>query len=67
LSSRRRQRQVPRIALTQTEAAQSLGMSVDFFAKYVRPEVRVIRVGSKRLYRVRDLEAWAEDSAGMTF
>jgi hypothetical protein len=66
VSERRRQRQIPRITLTQTEAADSLGVSVDFFAEYVKPDVPVIRKGSKRLYRVRDLDAWAEQNAELT-
>lgn len=56
-------RHVPRIALTRTEAAQSLSMSLTFFEEQVQPEVRIIRRGSKRLVPVAELQRWAEENA----
>lgn len=58
-------RAVPRITLTKREAADSLGMSVDSFERYVQPEVRVIRRGTLRLIPVKDLERWASENAAM--
>lgn len=54
---------MPRILLTKSEAAQSLGMSVDSFERYVQPFVRAVRKGRLRLYRVAELERWAEENA----
>lgn len=62
----RPQRHVPRLALTKPEAAESLGMSIDSFDRYVGPEVPVIRHGRLRLYPVRELERWVERSAELT-
>ena len=53
----------PRLALTVTEAAEALGVSPDFFAEHVAPELRVIRRGRKKLIAVRELEQWLERSA----
>ena len=56
---------VPRIALTQQEACASLGCSEEFFVEHVRPNLRVVRRGRKRLFPVDELrravEAMAED------
>jgi hypothetical protein len=51
---------VPRLALSKTEAAHALGVSVDFFDEHLAHEIRCIRRGRRRLYAVRDLEAWLE-------
>jgi hypothetical protein len=56
-------RRVPRLALTRAEAAQSLGMSVDSFERFVQPEVRLIRKGRLRLVSVRELERWVDANA----
>jgi len=46
---------VPRIALTQREVCASLGCSEEFFVEHVRPRMRVIRRGRKRLFPVDEL------------
>jgi len=46
------------------EAAAMLGVSRDFFDEHVRPELRIIRRGSKTiLIPVSELELWVEESA----
>ena len=59
----KRERPIPRIALTREEAAASLGMSVDSFERYVQPHVRLIRAGALRLVPVAELERWADENA----
>jgi hypothetical protein len=54
---------IPRVALTLPEAAAALGVGPDFFDQHVRPELRVIRRGSKRLIPVLELQRWAEENA----
>jgi excisionase family DNA binding protein len=54
---------IPRVALTPSEAAASLGVGLDFFDEHVAPELRLIRRGRKRLIPVRELERWAAESA----
>lgn len=54
---------IPRVALTIPEAAASLGVGPDFFDQHIRPELRVIRRGSKRLIPVEELRRWADENA----
>jgi hypothetical protein len=54
---------VPRMLLTRREAAATLGMSLRHFQRHVQPFVPCVYSGQLRLYRPRDLEAWAEDEA----
>jgi excisionase family DNA binding protein len=56
-------RAVPRIALTPDEAANSIGVGRSLFYEQIMPELRVIRVGRKRLIPVRELETWSERNA----
>ena len=53
----------PRLALKVTEAAETLGVSRDFFDLHVLPELRVVRRGRRRLVPVRELERWLEEHA----
>ena len=55
--------EVLRLALTRREAAEALGISVESFAKYVQPEVKVVRRGSLRLFPITDLERWLEENS----
>jgi excisionase family DNA binding protein len=57
---------VPRFALSKAEAAESLGVSVDFFEEHVMAELRIVRRGRRRLIPVRELEAWLDRSAART-
>lgn len=54
---------VRRVALTRTEAAESLGVSVAHFRRHVQPNLPVIRSGSCRLFPVAELERWAKANA----
>ena len=56
-------RQLPRLALTRAEAAESLGMSLDSFERHVQADVRMIRRGRMRLVPIRELERWLEANA----
>ena len=57
---------VPRVALTPTEAAESLGCSPEFFRKHIDHELPWIRRGRKRFVPVVELERWAEANAEAT-
>jgi hypothetical protein len=52
-----------RLALTKAEAATALGISVDSFERHVQPELRMVRRGKLRLFDVRELERWLEESS----
>jgi len=54
---------VARLALTKAEAAESLGLSVDSFDRYVAAELRIVRRGRCRLVAVAELERWLERSS----
>jgi len=56
-------RQVPRLALTRSEAAEALGVGITTFKTRIAPELRVVRPGKVRLYSVRELERWLEANA----
>ena len=56
----------PRVALTRSEAAAALGISVDSFERHVQPEVRLIRRGRMRLIPTSELERWAAENATLT-
>ena len=52
-----------RLALTRAEAAETLGMSLDSFERYVQAEVRLVRRGRIRLVPVGELERWLAENA----
>jgi hypothetical protein len=57
-------RTLRRIAVMPNEAAAMLGVSRDFFDEHVKPELRVIRRGSRTiLIPVAELESWVAQSA----
>ena len=52
-----------RLSLRKQEAAAALGLSDESFDRYVKPYVRVVRLGTMRVYPVRELERWLEQQA----
>lgn len=58
---------IPRIALTQQEACASLGCSEEFFVEHVRPYLRVVRRGRKRLFPVAELRRAVDEMAENVF
>jgi excisionase family DNA binding protein len=58
--------QVPRLAMTKQEAAEALGVSVDFFDEHIAHELCMVRRGRRRLVPVRELERWLRDSGDRT-
>lgn len=53
----------PRIALRLGEAADALGVSHDYFRKYIAPELRIVRVGRVQLVPVSELRRWIDEHA----
>lgn len=58
--------QIPRIALTPAEAAESLGCSPEFFRYSVDPDLKWVRRGRKRFVAVSELERWVNENASAT-
>jgi len=54
---------VRRLALSKTEAAAALGVSVDFFDEHVAPDLRIVRRGRRRLVPLREIERWLDANA----
>lgn len=52
-----------RLTLSRVEAAEALGVSVDYFDAHVLPELRVVRKGRRILVGVHELRAWIDRSA----
>jgi excisionase family DNA binding protein len=59
--------EVPRLALSKAEAAEALGVSVDFFEEHVMPELRVVRRGRRRLIPTGELMRWLDANAHRTW
>ena len=53
----------PRLALSRTEAAQAIGISLDSFERHVQGELPCVYVGARRIYPVHAIEAWLEKEA----
>jgi hypothetical protein len=57
-------KQVTRLAFRPEEAAQSIGVSHDFFKDNIAPELPWVRLGPRiRLVPVSQLQAWLERNA----
>jgi excisionase family DNA binding protein len=55
---------LPRLSISPGEAAEMLGVSRDFFDEHIKPELRIVRRGSKTiLIPVAELERWLEKNA----
>lgn len=56
-----------RLALSKNEAADALGVSVDFLECHVMHELRIVRCGRRRLIPVGELERWLDENATRAF
>ena len=57
---------VPRLALSKAEAADALGVSVDFLEQHVLHELRIVRRGRRRLIPLTELQRWIDLNAQRT-
>jgi len=46
-----------------TEAAQACGISDETFDRYVRPHLRLVRLGRYSYVTVKELERWSDSSS----
>lgn len=56
-------RLVPRLALSPEEAAESLGVSRSHFYSDIYPDLKIVRVGQRRLVPVAELQRWLDREA----
>ena len=61
-----REQRTMRLTLSPREAADSLGVSRDFFDAHIKPELRIVRKGRLVLIPVRELESWVATNAART-
>jgi excisionase family DNA binding protein len=54
------------LALSKAEAAECLGVSVDFLEQHVMADLRIVRRGRRRLIPVAELERWLDRNAART-
>ena len=53
--------QLPRLSISPDEAAEMLGVSRDFFDEHIKPELRIVRRGSKTiLIPIAVLQRWLD-------
>lgn len=57
---------VPRVALNIREASAALGVSWDFWKEHIEPDIRLVRIGARKLVPVRELERWLDEHAETT-
>ncbi|MGA2007401.1 MAG: hypothetical protein ABSH27_07565 [Solirubrobacteraceae bacterium] len=49
--------------MSKQEAAAALGVSIDFFDEHIVPDLRMARVGRRRLVPIAELERWLDEHA----
>lgn len=54
---------LPRLALSISEACDALGISHDFWTEHVAAEVRIVRRGRRKLVAVEELRRWLDANA----
>jgi excisionase family DNA binding protein len=57
---------VPRTALSVEEACESLGVGWDLWKASIEPEIKLVRLGRRKLVPVSELEAWLVEHAERT-
>jgi len=56
----------PALALSVEQACAALGVSWDTWREHIEPEVRIVRIGRRKLIPLRELERWLADHAEST-
>jgi len=53
----------PQLALRFREAAQTLGISVESFERYVEPQLKLLRLGTMKLVPVCELQRFIDENS----
>jgi excisionase family DNA binding protein len=56
----------PALALSIKQACDALGVSWDTWQEHIAHEVKIVRIGRRKLVPVRELERWLEEHAETT-
>ncbi len=57
---------VPRLALSRSEAADALGVSVDFLEQHILHDLKMVRRGRRCLIPLAELQRWIDMNAHRT-
>lgn len=55
--------ELPRLALSIEEACGALGISWDLWHEHVAPDMRMVRLGRRRLVPIAELQKWLAERA----
>lgn len=56
----------PALALTVEQAAAAMSVSYDTFHEQIEPQLRLVRLGRRKLIPVAELERWLDEHAERT-
>ena len=56
-------RSAPTLALSVEQACEALGVSWDTWRAHIEPDVRLVRLGRRKLIPVSELQAWLDRHA----
>jgi len=54
---------IPRLALSVGEACEALGVSWDTWRQHIEPDVKLVRLGRRKLIPTTELQAWLDRHA----
>jgi excisionase family DNA binding protein len=57
---------IPRLALSRSEAADALGVSVDFLEQHILHDLKMVRRGRRCLIPLAELQRWIDMNAHRT-
>ena len=55
--------ETPALALSIQQACGALGVSWDIWREHIEPEVRIVRLGRRKLVPVQELQRWLDAHA----
>ena len=58
-----RKQSTPTLALSVEQACEALGVSWDTWRAHIEPDVRLVRLGRRKLIPVSELQAWLDRHA----
>jgi len=58
---RAQKRSAPALALSVEQACDALGVSWDTWKEHIAPDMRIVRVGRRKLIAVSELQRWLDD------
>jgi excisionase family DNA binding protein len=53
----------PQLALTVEQAAAALSVSYDTYHEQIEPDLKIVRLGRRKLVAVTELQRWLDDHA----